>query len=261
MFRHLPKYEHFNSKVRSSQSQLGFTLIELVVVISIITLMMAITLPVVSNIRKSVRGTLCLARMRGLAFATSMYRQDHNRRFPQPTENTNLLASKGGKYDDHTVASALWFNAVDPYLGLKPRQYHTWWGDDPANRNYSKLKQDPVWEAFDSDNQKGNRTIKMSNYFKNDKKLGFSYVRTPGRTLLYVDARAQDIVDAGSHYCAAFSATAGVVALRHKDGANVAFADGHASLVHQKIRYDLAAPCWFTPSALPGQKIVWNVDK
>lgn len=259
MFQCLAQSEYVDSRLRPSRNLLGFTLLELVVVISIISMITAITLPVVSRIRHSVRGTLCLVRMRGLSFATSMYRHDHNRRFPQPTENTNLLASKGGEYDDHTVASALWFNAVDAYLGLAPRPYHTWWGDDPASRNYSKLKQDPVWETFDSDSRKVNRTIKMSAYFKNDQTLGYFHVKAPHRTLLYVDARAQDTVKASSHYCAAFSATAGVVALRHQDGANVAFADGHVGLVHQKINHSLAAPGWFTPSALPGQKIVWDV--
>src|SRR5690625_5023936 len=120
MLGRLVKFGRIDSAPRPIQTKHGFTLVELIVVISIISLTTAITLPAISNIRKTMRDMQCLARMRGLDFATSMYRNDHNNRFPQPTENTALMASKNGNYDDHTVASILWFNAVDPYLGLEP---------------------------------------------------------------------------------------------------------------------------------------------
>jgi prepilin-type N-terminal cleavage/methylation domain-containing protein/prepilin-type processing-associated H-X9-DG protein len=59
----------------------AFTLIELLVVISILTLLMAILLPTLQQVRKQAKGAACQAKLRQWGFAFSMYMDDHNDQF------------------------------------------------------------------------------------------------------------------------------------------------------------------------------------
>ena len=61
----------------------GFTLIELLVVISIISLMMGITLPVFSRVRRQARTMLSMSNQRQIASAMNLYASDHNERYPE----------------------------------------------------------------------------------------------------------------------------------------------------------------------------------
>ncbi len=63
--------------------KLGFTLIELLVVISIISLMMGITLPVFSRVRRQARTMLSMSNQRQIASAMNLYASDHNERYPE----------------------------------------------------------------------------------------------------------------------------------------------------------------------------------
>lgn len=56
----------------------GFTLIELLVVIGIISVLIAILLPVLSMARESARRTVCMGRMRQLVAANLAYASDHD---------------------------------------------------------------------------------------------------------------------------------------------------------------------------------------
>jgi prepilin-type N-terminal cleavage/methylation domain-containing protein len=61
----------------------GFTLIELLVVISIISLLMGITLPVFSRVRRQARTMLSMSNQRQIASAMNLYASDHNERYPE----------------------------------------------------------------------------------------------------------------------------------------------------------------------------------
>ena len=61
----------------------GFTLIELLVVISIISLMMGITLPVFSRIRRQARTMLSMSNQRQIVSTMNLYASDHNERYPE----------------------------------------------------------------------------------------------------------------------------------------------------------------------------------
>lgn len=60
----------------------GFTLIELMVVISIITLLVAILLPVLSSTRERARTIQCAAQLRSVQFALLNYANDHRSQLP-----------------------------------------------------------------------------------------------------------------------------------------------------------------------------------
>ncbi|MEM1108338.1 MAG: prepilin-type N-terminal cleavage/methylation domain-containing protein [Planctomycetota bacterium] len=60
----------------------AFTLIELIVVISIISLLMAILLPVLGSARESARQSVCLSNIRQIGIATATYAAENDGRLP-----------------------------------------------------------------------------------------------------------------------------------------------------------------------------------
>ena len=64
------------------QNRKAFTLIELLVVISIIALLIAILLPVLSNVRYESANFMCLSRQRQFAIATTAYCTDNKDLYP-----------------------------------------------------------------------------------------------------------------------------------------------------------------------------------
>lgn len=62
----------------------GFTLIELLVVIGIIALLMALLIPVLGKARTSSQSVNCLANLRQIMLAFTMYANDNQQRLPDP---------------------------------------------------------------------------------------------------------------------------------------------------------------------------------
>jgi prepilin-type N-terminal cleavage/methylation domain-containing protein/prepilin-type processing-associated H-X9-DG protein len=235
----------------------GFTLIELLVAITIIGLLIGLLLPMLSKAKTSAKALVCLNHIRQLGLATETYRVDHSDYFPQPAQDEDLgSAEEQGK--------ALWFNALDYYLMQQQKAYSS---DDAEARNYDSYKQDPVWEEWSEDLRKNNRTIKMNEYLglishgeeASWKAYRGDEIREPSLTVLFVDGRAFDIRPTDIASSRRFCTTEARVGLRHEDGANVGFVDGHAAYVWQMVRTDTAAPSWFDGTNGP-QELVWRVD-
>jgi prepilin-type N-terminal cleavage/methylation domain-containing protein/prepilin-type processing-associated H-X9-DG protein len=70
----------------------GFTLIELLVVISIIAILAALLLPVLSKSKASAQGIACLNNLRQLTLAWTMYVHDNNNRLPY-SDSENGIAN------------------------------------------------------------------------------------------------------------------------------------------------------------------------
>jgi prepilin-type N-terminal cleavage/methylation domain-containing protein len=62
--------------------KLGFTLVELLIVIGIIALLMAILFPVLSATRKKANITTCLSNMKNLGMAVQLYVSDNDNGYP-----------------------------------------------------------------------------------------------------------------------------------------------------------------------------------
>lgn len=77
----------------------AFTLIELLVVVSIIALLVAILLPVLSNAKYSVRTTQCASRLKQIGIAATAYATDSNGRYPHKIEpgSVNFLNPQDGE--------------------------------------------------------------------------------------------------------------------------------------------------------------------
>ncbi len=67
---------------RQSHHQSGFSLLELLVTISIIAVLLGITLPVLPRVRDSARRTACAANYHGIAQAFQIYKDEHEQKFP-----------------------------------------------------------------------------------------------------------------------------------------------------------------------------------
>jgi prepilin-type N-terminal cleavage/methylation domain-containing protein/prepilin-type processing-associated H-X9-DG protein len=87
----------------------GFTLIELLVVIAIIAILAAILFPVFARARAKAQQTSCLANIKQLALACTMYAADHKDSFPYTLYNT----WSGGYPCNHVYN---WIYYVLPYV-------------------------------------------------------------------------------------------------------------------------------------------------
>ena len=62
----------------------GFTLMELLIVITIIMVLMGLVFPAVNMVRKQANTVKCSSNMRQIALAIEVYRQNHDDGFPGP---------------------------------------------------------------------------------------------------------------------------------------------------------------------------------
>ena len=72
---------------RSRHCRLGFTLVELLVVIGVIALLMAMMLPTIFRAREQARMTQCLSNLRQIGAALTNY-EIYNRRYPATAYET-----------------------------------------------------------------------------------------------------------------------------------------------------------------------------
>ena len=78
-------------------SQVGFTLVELLVVIGIIALLIAILLPTLGRAREQANRTGCLANLRSLGQAMYLYAHVHRDRLPNSNPANTWDATLGGR--------------------------------------------------------------------------------------------------------------------------------------------------------------------
>lgn len=95
---------HFRA-TRPSMQREAFTLIEVLVVVSIIALLLAILLPSLKEARVQSRRTVCRSQIHQLMIGLGLYQADYKGKFP----HYQLLPGEGA-----TDGMALWINGVGP---------------------------------------------------------------------------------------------------------------------------------------------------
>jgi prepilin-type processing-associated H-X9-DG protein/prepilin-type N-terminal cleavage/methylation domain-containing protein len=97
-------------RVNKSKFDFAFTLVELLVVITVIGILSALLFPVFARAREKARQTTCTSNLRQLYMACMMYADDYDGYFPQ-----------GHKFDPNRNPPFYWFWFMDiqPYLRMK----------------------------------------------------------------------------------------------------------------------------------------------
>jgi general secretion pathway protein G len=94
---------------RASAKRLGFTLLEILIVIAIIGLLAAILFPVFASAREAARKSACLSNLRQLGQAMSMYTQDYDK-YPHALDAADKYAPQ--MWHNQAVANGFDLSAI-----------------------------------------------------------------------------------------------------------------------------------------------------
>ncbi len=222
----------------------AFTLVELLVVISIIALLVGLLLPALRNARDAARASMCLSNHRQLLLALNMYAQDCGGWLPAPDVNYGTYTYQG------VTSSNVWihwygapnagqyFGNTNCYVGSSTPTIYC-----PA-LNVTNLMARPIWDGNKDANGIGLNYLWNCGIFAT--KGGprtVSQFESPARLVLLADCssagyvngyfawgtitRDVDGVPLDVHGAQQLG-TYGTNAYRHLGSCNLGFADGHA---------------------------------
>lgn len=136
---------------------LGFTLVEVLVVISIIAVLAIVSLSIAGKMRKVASSAVCVTHMRQIASGIVSYTQDRNGRLPTSATYGSLFSGQGPWYnrDDRRLQSQ-----IGEYMGA-PRA--TGWSTQAALMSY-----DPsfAWPELLRRGQQGSSSVALSSSVK-----------------------------------------------------------------------------------------------
>jgi len=222
------------------KKEVGLTLLELMVVMAIIAILIAFSLPSLRLAREKARSVACLSGLRQLAMGTMLYSDSNDGLLPYP----NASFSGSGANPE-----LCWFNAYDPYLlGLAV-------ATNKASEHLHLVKQDPIFQKFNPVWKQDVHTIKMNAWLREDRYgnkrfWGLNELGNSGKTVLFFDGKAEfSKLASGLPNLQAkrTDGTEGDVMRRHANRANVLFADGHVELRAEKNQLD-------------GDRLGWDVN-
>jgi prepilin-type processing-associated H-X9-DG protein/prepilin-type N-terminal cleavage/methylation domain-containing protein len=245
--RHSDLLSSRNRRPFRCDSKAGFTLVELLVVIGIIALLVSILLPALNKARAASQTVKCQSNLKQLGLATAMYVNAHRGYLPYPTTTFG--------------ESALWYNAVDPYLTSAAMIGRPGATGVAAGRSYRSYKQCVVWESFEGAKDSGAqnnlqefaRTFKMNGLLRhnneptildgtgkatNSRMAKAVRVKQSARFVYIGDGVSLDQTgpipdqwESGQFSMDVNDSSWAPPALRHQGGANILFVDGHVERV------------------------------
>ena len=133
-------------------TRLGFTLVELLVVVGIIGLLVALLLPALSKARAAAESVKCLSNLHQLGIATAQYESNAHGYLPYPVSSLtgdNKLVLVGGA-EQTDAENMVWFSVLDQYLQSDRVKNGLSSGSQAGDsiRRYLPVKQCPVWLSF-----------------------------------------------------------------------------------------------------------------
>jgi prepilin-type N-terminal cleavage/methylation domain-containing protein/prepilin-type processing-associated H-X9-DG protein len=211
----------------------GFSLLELLVAIAIVSVIVALMLGVYARAKEEGHRAECLSNLRQLGVAFHIYAVDHEEHFPFP--NNSAFGEDGAHRD------LSWFCALDKSLCSATNIAKV-----ASEERGLFIKQDPVIKRMKSAWWTNMHTIKMNENLGRFDPSGaetkswfwrMSDCKEPGRTVLLFDGRGEDEQtdeEPLSIIALRSDGTEGYIARRHRDGANILFVDGHIQYRREK---------------------------
>jgi prepilin-type processing-associated H-X9-DG protein/prepilin-type N-terminal cleavage/methylation domain-containing protein len=178
------------------RGDVGFTLVELLVVIGIVALLIAILLPALSRARQQAKAVVCLSNLRQIGWGVTMYANSHKGQFPR---------------NSHSGAEQSWIDSLYRF------------GVTPAARLCPSDGREPTPAAT---------SYATNNYTVAPR----PYTRVTSVRRSSVTIYAGETIKAGDHLHATGYLTASflekeIAVRRHVRAANYLFCDGHATRI------------------------------
>jgi prepilin-type N-terminal cleavage/methylation domain-containing protein len=125
----------------------AFTLIELVIVMSIISLLLAISIPALTKVRRSASVLIGVGRQRDIAFTVALYAQDNDNQYPDSVARPKLGSSSPWREPTIITAPGTQPNrSISAYLHTYIKNANTIFCPG-APRKYEFLQK--IWDAGD----------------------------------------------------------------------------------------------------------------
>jgi len=228
--------------------QPAFTLIELLVVVAIITLLISILTPSLSEARKRAKGTKCKASLRQLGVGMMLYLEEYDglpantwrladgTRFRWFNAMAHLLAgykvSSCPSVPDWEVGRNNAYGYNYKYLGSGRENDSS--PTAPFERFPVKEVRSPAKTIAFGDSDGTGWTKPHENGIKDQHMLGnHGYTLDP----TYIPDFCMDTYSAGSHEPYSWHNYRGYISDRHRGGSNACFVDGHAERIIPKDVY------------------------
>jgi prepilin-type N-terminal cleavage/methylation domain-containing protein/prepilin-type processing-associated H-X9-DG protein len=209
----------------------GFTLIELLVAVGIIAILLAVLIPALNSARKRAQAVQCLSNERSLMHAIFSYAGDNDGSLPPPNWDGGIVnptpnVPVGWLYDPAVVVAANGFGSGLPNNDTSNVQTGVLYQYINSLQTYRCPLDPGTWPATSVQN--------ITSYVMNGAVCDYGPTGMPEKlrafkstaALLweapsFVNQEKGSINDGGN-------APNEGISIRHKDGSNVAFADGHA---------------------------------
>jgi prepilin-type N-terminal cleavage/methylation domain-containing protein/prepilin-type processing-associated H-X9-DG protein len=228
---------------RRRRSRIGFTLVELLVVIGIIAVLISILLPSLGRAREEARRVKCLSNLRQLGIAFLMYTNENRGHYP-------FHADIGGPlYEDWIYwqqARDTRQSAIYRYLGSADPDVFRCPSDDPLNR--PRVLTEPYHYSYTFN-------YMVASNGPNGAKVMYNTFRDPTIKIVLVEEDERSLDDGNWHPILIGTSIENFLAARHdprsgklKDDnslrGNVAFADGHGDFITRAWSRD---PIYYDP--------------
>jgi prepilin-type N-terminal cleavage/methylation domain-containing protein len=140
-----------SDKWQARSARPAFTLVELLMVITVLAILMMLLLPALSNAKRQARRVVCMSNLRQYGTAFLQYSADHNRQLP-------LIPRDGGGGSINPLTGAIWLGAghggpadVTAYLNFESFKAYTTLPDFAAYEHGKPWYPGGIWYCPDYD--------------------------------------------------------------------------------------------------------------